>query len=135
LFVRDLKHKNPKKYLWKIFSEYIRRKDADKNGMVKCVTCGTPKHWKDLDAGHYISKNKGMAVYFNELNINPQCTHCNRYLHGNLINYTLYMQRKYGMGIVEDLKRQSKKVIKFSNYQYEVLINEYLQKLKQLKEN
>ena len=35
-----------KKKLDAIFSKYIRLKDADKNGYVKCYTCGVKKYWE-----------------------------------------------------------------------------------------
>jgi len=46
-----------KKEADKVFSRYIRRKYADKNGNVSCITCGVTKHWKEMDCGHYISRN------------------------------------------------------------------------------
>ena len=39
------------KKLDKIFSEYIRKRDADENGYVKCCTCPTVEHWKEMDCG------------------------------------------------------------------------------------
>jgi hypothetical protein len=31
------------------FSEFIRLRDSDKNGVCKCITCGDFKHWQDCD--------------------------------------------------------------------------------------
>ena len=42
-----------KKKLDKIFSEFIRRRNADHLGRVKCFTCGVEKHWKEQQAGHF----------------------------------------------------------------------------------
>lgn len=39
-----------KSKLWKIISEYIRRKYADSEEIASCVTCGDSKHWKELQA-------------------------------------------------------------------------------------
>ena len=52
--------KNLTKKLDTIFSEYIRRKDANKNGLVECFTCGVIKYWKGegMQCGHFISRSK-----------------------------------------------------------------------------
>lgn len=121
-----------KKDLWKVFSEWIRRKDADFNGYATCVTCGIRKHWKELDAGHYIAKTAGLSVYFEEKNVHPQCTACNRFRHGNLAQYALYLKGKYGDQILEELdwKRKQKAEIKLG--EYIKLIEIYKTKLKNL---
>jgi hypothetical protein len=36
-----------KKQLWKVMSEWIRRKDAV-NDIATCVTCNCKKHWKKI---------------------------------------------------------------------------------------
>ena len=43
------------KKLDKVFSQYIRRRFAV-NEIAKCVTCGKQAHWKDLQAGHFMSR-------------------------------------------------------------------------------
>ena len=45
-----------KKKLDVLFSQYIRRKNADHLGRVKCFTCGVEKHWKEQQAGHFQSR-------------------------------------------------------------------------------
>jgi len=47
-----------KNKLWKLVSEYVRRRHADENGYTACYTCGTIKHWKEMDAGHAIPGRK-----------------------------------------------------------------------------
>ena len=36
-----------KKKLDKVFSEYIRRRNADHLGFITCFTCGVKRHWKE----------------------------------------------------------------------------------------
>jgi hypothetical protein len=31
-----------------VFSQYIRLRDADKNGICSCITCGAKVHWKNI---------------------------------------------------------------------------------------
>jgi hypothetical protein len=93
-----------KKKVWKVFSIYIRSRDKDFRDQVKCFTCDRVDHWKTMDAGHYIPKSTGGAgLYFHEKNVHPQCTGCNRFRHGNLTQYALRLQQKYGNNILKEL--------------------------------
>lgn len=100
-----------KKQLWKLFSEYIRRKDAvgDEN---TCFTCGVRKPWKMLHAGHYIRASAGLATYFDEQNVHPQCYACNIWRDGNSDEYALALQRKYGEDILNELNRRKNTIVK-----------------------
>lgn len=64
-----------------IFSQYIRQKYANKEGMVKCYTCSTVKHWKDIQNGHWIPRHN-LATRFSEDNCRPQCVACNMFQKG-----------------------------------------------------
>lgn len=44
--------------------------------MLECWTCGETKHWKQVDAGHYISR-RHKSVRWDLRNIRPQCKICN----------------------------------------------------------
>ncbi len=70
----DLKKLKDK--LWKLTSEYVRRKDSDHNGYVSCYTCGTVKHYTEGDAGHAIP-GRHNKVLFDLSIIRFQCKHCN----------------------------------------------------------
>jgi len=84
-----------KKRLWKIFSQYIRIRDADDHGYCKCITCGKRFHWKEMDAGHFISRAWNNLL-FNEYNVNAQCHRCNRFLEGEKDLYGKALDKKYG---------------------------------------
>lgn len=115
-----------KKDLWKVFSEYIRRRDADSFGNTKCFTCGKRDHYKHLDAGHYIPKSVGgVNLYFHEKNVHPQCTACNRFRHGNLHEYALRLQEQYGKDILQLLAVAKKKSRPYSAAELTILINHY----------
>lgn len=86
-------------------SNYVRYSNADIDGYIRCVTCNVPKPVKEMHAGHFLHSSKANFVSYDERNIHPQCPGCNTYRGGNLIEYTLYMQDKYGPEIVEELKR------------------------------
>lgn len=90
------------KKLWKIFSEYIRRSHANEFGVVKCFTCETTGHWKEFDAGHFIKVSfKGLK--FNENNVKPQCTKCNRFLGGNEGEFAYRLNNEIQEGLADEL--------------------------------
>lgn len=103
-----------KKKLWKLTSEYVRRRDADENGYVSCVTCGTTKHWKEMQAGHFIPQAQGNAVKWDLRNIAPQDYRCNINLGGNGAEYYPYMIERYGQEVVDELRRLSHTTVKFT---------------------
>lgn len=117
---------------WKLTSEYIRRKFADDNGYASCCTCGVTKHWREFDCGHFIPKNKGNAIYFEEENLAVQCQYCNRFLHGNLIEYTRYIIDLYGIEKVDELRALSKTTLKFTVADHEEAIEELKEKLEEM---
>lgn len=117
-----------KKKLDKVFSEYIRRKDA-KNEMAKCVTCGKIDHWENLQNGHYIPRGH-LATRYREDNCHVQCVGCNVFKKGNYTAYSLYMLNKYGKEHLEELERQKHVITKY--YPYEEKIEYYQDKLKEL---
>lgn len=113
-----------KKELWMIFSKYIRQRDQ---GI--CFSCGKKDFWRRMDAGHYIPKTAGLALYFDERNVNCQCTYCNRYMHGNLAKYAIALRKKYGETILEDLDKERYKIKVIKSIEYQNLIEYYKNKL------
>ena len=123
---------NYKNRLWEIFSEYIRRKNADHAGNVACVTCGKVDHWKRQHAGHYHARTTGLALYFDEKNVHVQCVGCNHFGSGNLAQYALFLQRAYGVGILEELDAKRREFRKITEAEYIDMIADYRERLKNL---
>jgi hypothetical protein len=130
-FVLKKRKINLKKKLWGLFSRYVRRSHADENGMVKCFSCDSVHHWKEMDAGHYHAGSTSLALFFDERNVKPQCTACNRFRHGNLTQYAIALQKLYGMDILDTLDGARHTIDKISNSTYEALIEKYEEKLDQ----
>ena len=124
---KSKKPTNYKKRLWLIFSQYIRQRDEG-----VCISCGKRMEWKNMDAGHYIPKTAGLALYFDERNVNCQCTYCNRFMHGNLAKYALALRKKYGGGILEKLDKERRQIRKISEDEYVNLIELYKKKMENL---
>lgn len=124
--------KNYKKVLWKWFSLYIRLRDANWKGEVACCSCGKVKHYKQMDAGHFIPKTAGNSIYFEEKNVHPQCDSCNRQNHGNLSSYALYLIKRYGPEIITELNWKRYQKCDITHLDYLRLIEEYKKKVKAL---
>ena len=120
-----------KKKAWKLFSLWVRLRFSTYGGTVVCVTCGALIHYKDAQAGHFFPKSRGLVYYFHEKNVHVQCVGCNMFRGEQAkINYTIFMQEKYGMGMVNELETLAP--IKYYRSDYELLIAEYKERLKQL---
>jgi len=117
----------------RIFSVYIRLRDADKDGMCRCITCGKPFPWKECDAGHFIPRDR-KATRWDEKNVNAQCLRCNRFRSGEQYEHGLAIDRMYGTGTVDILKRLGSMRSKISASWLEYQIEEYRKKVKELKE-
>lgn len=59
-----------------LLSLHVRKKYANKEGVVKCYTCSTYVHWKKIHNGHYISRTFKYTRWEDD-NCRPQCYACN----------------------------------------------------------
>lgn len=121
-----------KQTLWALMSEYVRRKYADHAGNVICVSCDDVMHWTKAQAGHYLPKSLGLAIYFEERNVHPQCAECNLTLQGNQYRYALFLLKTYGPAILEELDAQRRQQRQIKEHEYLDLIAEYQEKLGKL---
>ena len=101
------------------FSQYIRQKNAV-DSIAVCVTCGIAKPWKEMQAGHFVSRSKH-ALRYDERNVHVQCYRCNVPLKGNYPSYALFLQKKYGNNILESLLAESQVIRKWSVVELEEL--------------
>jgi hypothetical protein len=120
------------KKLWKVFSEYVRRNGANKDGMNECYTCYTIKHWKQLHAGHFVTRT-AKAVKFDEQNVKPQCPNCNAFQGGMSWAFGQRLDEEYGEGTAENLEAQRHSIIKRKPSDYQELISYYEEKLAEYK--
>jgi hypothetical protein len=125
--IRDLEKK-----LDRVFSEYIRLKAADENGIVQCVTCGNYHHWREVHCGHFIPRAR-KATRFNEMNCHPQCVRCNTFRGGEHDIYRLYLIGKYGKEAVEKLETLAWLGGSDDVFSLQIKLEEYKPKVKQLK--
>lgn len=108
---------------WKLMSLKTRSSNANFAGTVACVTCGSVLHWKEIHAGHFIHASKGSFVSYDDRNIHPQCCGCNTYRGGMLIEYTLFIQEKFGNEVIDELKQKKQTIMKRAD------LNEVIERL------
>jgi len=119
-----------KNKLDKLWSEYVRRKDAI-DGIATCVTCGTQKHWKEMQCGHFVSRTH-LATRWLVNNTAVQCARCNILLRGNMVEYAVWMEANWGWQAIRDLRELKHRSVKYSRTDYEEMINDVQQKLGEL---
>lgn len=112
-----------------VFSIFIRMRDADDNGNVKCVTCPEISHWKAMDCGHFIPRGK-LATRYSEINSHQQCPACNRLKDGNLHKYEIFMRATYGIKAIEQLKIKSHETVKWMSHEIQEMIEVFKSKIK-----
>lgn len=120
-----------KKKADKIFSEYIRRKYATSDGYVRCVSCCKMEHWKNMNAGHWLSR-RFAATRYSEDNCFPQCIYCNRFLEGSKAGYAEYMYAHYTKKQLAALQYLAHSCKQFKTYELEEIIEKYKKLVKGL---
>lgn len=135
-----------KRRAWGAISRYVRRSESE-GGMVKCVTCDTRKHWKDMHCGHFIhgltyakaetplcqSLIKGETSFYPLIeNVHAQCNACNTYMSGRLDVYTLWMIDMYGREMVEELQSLRHNPLKMRIDDYWEIEKEYTERFDEL---
>ncbi len=113
-----------KRDLDKAFSRFIRMRDADDSGLVRCVTCGREYHWRDGHAGHFI-KRQYLATRYDPRNAHFQDAYCNTYRGGALVEYTLYMIKRYGQEVIDELMKAKHQTVRYTREDWETLLAKY----------
>lgn len=113
-----------------IYSVYVRRVASDDRGYINCY-CGAKVKWQESDNSHYIPRGC-LALRYDPRNTHPSCRRCNRFMGGNLQAYSLYLEQKYGAGILQELNQEKHKIVKLSTEWYEEKIRKYATLLSEL---
>ena len=112
------------KELDRVFSIFIRMRDANENGIVHCISCGKADHWTAMDNGHYISRVH-RSTRWHELNCHVQCKRCNIFMKGNYPAYALALTRKFGANVLEELSALKNTTAKISSFEMQEMIEHY----------
>ena len=107
-----------------IFSRYIRLRDSNRFGIVICPLCGNSMPRKEAQNMHFIKR----SVYLyrrDEENCWAWDYRCNVILKWNYIEYTRFMQNKFGIEQVDRMIALSKTIHKISTSDIEERIQYY----------
>jgi len=121
-----------KKELDKWFSLFIRLRNASKDGIVECWTCGKTAHYKKMHAGHFMSR-KHHATRWNEENVQVQCPKCNLFGQGEQYTFGKLIDVRIGEGKSEELQELSRTTVKYMRHEYEDMIKFYKEKVNAIK--
>lgn len=108
----------------RVFSRYIRLRDAMPSGFCRCISCGQIKSIKQMDCGHYFSR-RSMATRFDEDNCNAECKRCNRFEASHLHGYRENLIKKIGEQRFALLEVKHNQTRKWSTWELEQLIIYY----------
>ncbi len=111
------------KSLDKVFSEYIRRRNADDKGYVECFTCGKKDHWRKMQCGHFQSR-KHYITRWNEDNCQVQCVGCNMFRSGEQYKFGLKLNA-ISPNKAENLFLLARNTKKFNNFDLLKMIDHY----------
>ena len=104
-----------KKKVQRAVNAYIRERDKD----LPCISC---QKGKVQEAGHFWAQGSSGFLRYHFDNINGQCTACNRWKHGNLLEYRLNLIEKIGVERLDYLDDNRLVVKKWSREELESIL-------------
>ena len=109
-----------------VFQKYVRLRDSGK----RCISCDSI--CMSGDGSHYFSAGVYSGMIFDEDNCHLSCVQCNRFFHGNLIEYRKGLVKRYGEGFVIALEKRAEqnRSKKYTLFELRNIINFYKAKLK-----
>ena len=123
-----------KKELWTWFALYIKHKYSLDGENCRCFTCG--KHLKighqGCHAGHYLPKGGYSGLYFDEMNVRPQCYFCNRTLQGDQLKFREHLVRECGADAIHELEARRREPSTMKRADYMDKIEYYKDKVKKM---
>lgn len=97
------------KKLDEVFSKFIRLSYSNDFERVQCYTCGKIDHWKNMQCGHYISRQY-MSLRWDEDNCRVQCAGCNVFKHGNYTEYAYRLLKEIGRKGIDSLMNKKQTI-------------------------
>jgi len=113
-----------KKKADKLYSLKLRKEAANKEGMCKCYTCSSIKHWKELQCGHFVTRTI-TALRYEPKNTRPQCVSCNLFKQGCPDIFAYNLTKEYGAGILKEFQEARK--IQLTNNEVRALLEKVVE--------
>lgn len=115
-----------------LFSEWLRRSNADENGKCECFVCGYKARWQEMQAAHFIDRMY-MNCRFDVANVYVCCEQCNCYDPDHKDKLKAAIIAKHGEDVVVILEAGKHFLRKFMRYELAKLIESLKYDLKKLK--
>lgn len=115
-----------------LVSRFVRLSAASQDsGLVRCYTCPEIQFWKNMDAGHYITR-ACLFLRHDLRNIRPQCQDCNRFNSGRPAQFSIHLEREQP-GLVEELIHESRIIHHVTREELRAVISDMTTKLSKFK--
>lgn len=122
-----------KNRLDRIFSVFIRIRDADNNGYCRCH-----KLWEDraLERGRLRTFRQPVTYGYQiqREKLQRSSRSCNRFDEGNNIGYAKGLINKYGIKVINELEVKKHSISKLSAFDYQLMIEDYKKRIKDLRD-
>lgn len=108
------------------FNKYIRLRDADEDGYVECITCGSKNHLSEnkTDAGHFVESDR-LSVRYDEWNVHGQCKSCNLSASGKQYQMGKAINLKHGSFVADELIESAKDNLSYTKEELMELARKY----------
>lgn len=103
------------------FSLWTRLRYADYRGYVHCYTCPVVLFWKEMDCGHWLSRQHH-SVRWDKNNARPQCKECNQGLGGLPEVFEEELRDEIGDDAVDELEVRALKTRYLDDREKEMLL-------------
>lgn len=115
-----------------LFSEWLRRGNADQNGKCTCFICDYKARWQDMQAGHFVDRDQ-MALRFDVNNVYVVCPTCNCFDDNHRTRFEDAIRTKRGEDVLKFLEVQKRSLKKWMRNELIELIEYTKVQLKKLK--
>jgi hypothetical protein len=118
----------------KWFARYIRLRGTQEQRGKRigvCVTCNRPKNIWKLECGHFMGR-RWDPTRWDDINSHLQCKTCNCYNSGEQYIMGKYIERMYGSNVVELLRTNSRRNVRFAKYEVEAIYMKYKKKCEEI---
>lgn len=104
-------------------SKFVRQKGMV-DEMNECYTCGAKKHWKNLQCGHFVSRNNSATRYDLD-NLRVQCAGCNVWGRGRYDVFADKLINELGVKKFKELLRKGRSLYQLTTKELTEIINKY----------
>src|SRR5688572_33216859 len=115
-----------------LFSEWLRRGNADSNGKCECYICGYKARWQEMQAGHFMDRMY-MVSRFDVSNVYVVCEQCNCFDPDHKDKFRAAIIQKRGEDVVTVLEMAKHSLKKWMAFELQELIDYIKLDLKKLK--